>query len=487
MIRPRYAFHRKICGSIGIRLGALPAVLWFFYQTTPYAFAVCLITLPIMSMLLGFAILGCLASCALMMTGFHIFLYAGRCFAYPCHLLLSFLNLICMAERALPCSVLILGRPELWQLLTYYAGLAAFVIRIKTLRAASFQPQEEGTKYLKADAGGESGRSAVISAAKRRNLRVGREMIDGKHLNIQKGLSGLIALNGLRGMEIGLKKTRVMSALWLCLLLILLCVRSHPQFQFLCLDIGQGSCNLIRHGTHAYLFDAGSSSVKDVWEYRIDSTLKYYGISKLDMVFLSHGDLDHIDGIEQMLAHYHRNLLGRNSGDVSIGKILLPELPTIDDRLAPIIDGAGEHGIRLCYVNEGDSCSEGDMRMDILGPSDQRITGNSNEDCIVMVITYKTLQIWCMADLEKDGEDMFIRDCSAGEKNGNRILIAGHHGSKNATSEALLKKLKPDLVFISCGKNNRYGHPAREMLDRLERAGIRYLRTDQEGAIEIVY
>ena len=68
-----------------------------------------------------------------------------------------------------------------------------------------------------------------------------------------------------------------------------------------CLDVGQGSCNLIEKDSFVCLFDAGSSSVSNVWDYRIESTLKYYGISKVDMVFLSHADEDHINGIEQLL------------------------------------------------------------------------------------------------------------------------------------------------------------------------------------------
>ena len=68
------------------------------------------------------------------------------------------------------------------------------------------------------------------------------------------------------------------------------------------------------------------------------------------------------------------------------------------------------------------------------------------------------------------------------ENNSRTILLAGHHGSLGATSEGFLSLVRPDLVLISCGRNNRYGHPAAAMLKRLEDKGLPYFRTDQSGA-----
>ncbi len=477
ILRPRFSLQKKICGSISIRLGALPVILWFFYQTTPYSAAVCLVVLPLMSVLLCFAILASLCGCALMATGMGLFLFAGKCFSYPCHILLFFLQQICLLERELPGSVVILGRPALWQLLVYYAGIVLFVVRVKTLSPRAFENassrQPHRIKLL-------SHQLHRINLSSHRPLQIDASSRQPYH-TLPGGITAF--LKGKKLFAHALHRTRMISVFFLGILVFGLCVRFRPGFQFLCLDIGQGSCNLIRHGSHVYLFDAGSSSVKDIWEYRIDPVLKYYGISRVDMVFLSHGDIDHINGIEQMLEQYNRNLTGKNAGDVTIGKILLPRLPAVDDRLAPIVDSAGEHGIELGYVSEGDCFRDGDMVFSILDPSGNRITGNSNEDCIVMMITRGTLEILCMGDLEKEGEEMFVRDWKGEQKKGVRVLIAGHHGSKNATSEALLDALRPDLAFISCGKNNRYGHPARQMIERLEMAGVPYHRTDLEGAI----
>ena len=63
------------------------------------------------------------------------------------------------------------------------------------------------------------------------------------------------------------------------------------------------------------------------------------------------------------------------------------------------------------------------------------------------------------------------------------ILIAGHHGSKTSTSRELLQAVRPEIVIISAGKNNIYGHPAREVLERLAEFNCTVYRTDQQGSV----
>lgn len=130
------------------------------------------------------------------------------------------------------------------------------------------------------------------------------------------------------------------------------------------------------------------------------------------------------------------------------------------------------------------------MSLEILSPSKDRMMGEANQDCIVMLLRYKNLQILFPGDLEKEGEEKFTAFCRENDTFSSsddvlNILIAGHHGSKNATSDELLKTYQPDLVLISCGKNNRYGHPAPSMLKRLKRRHIPFIRTDACGFIRI--
>ena len=445
ILRPRISWQRRICASVSLWTGSLPAVLWFFYQMTPFASLLYPVLLTLMSILLGFGLAGCMGGGLCLLTGSAAALAAGRACAWPCSFLLKGLRMLCSLEQALPGSVVILGRPALWQLIVYYAVLIVCAVWVPRMSPEVFRRK------------GPEGRVSLLK-------RVNRP---------------------------------VMWAVGAFIVLVLLiCCRPRVHFRYTCLDIGQGSCNLIEQDGCVYLFDAGSSSVKDVWEYRIDSTLKYYGIREIDAVFLSHGDMDHVNGIEQMLKNYHRNLAGKNASDVTLRRILIPELQDPDDRLDSILKTASAYGIETGSVREQSQLTRNDLQMKVLSPSPDRITGDANQDCIVMMLSCQDLRILFTGDLEKEGEEMFVRAWRGSREfpeeekkstQGTMILVAGHHGSKNATSSELLEMVKPDLALISCGKNNRYGHPARNMLERLEQAGVPYRRTDLEGAIVVTY
>ncbi len=485
LIRPGRTITKKLCSSFSLWVGSLPAVLWYFYQMTPYSPLFNMILLPLMSIFLLFALAGSFAGYLGLISSAGALTQAGRLLASPCRYLLRLFELMCGLSRKLPFSVVICGRPATWKILVYYAAIILFV----------FLLQRTPEKTLK----------------KKR------------------------------------KRYLACSAAGVLLLVLMFAVRKPPSFRYTCLDIGQGSCNLIEMRGRVCLFDAGSSSVEDVWKNRIGTTLKYYGIRRVDLVLLSHGDMDHISGIEELLENYHPDLLCNNAGDATIRQILLPELPETDDRLLPIIDSACEWDIPVGTVKSGDEIVFGsgkdpdDLRMKILSPDSGRITGNANEDCIVAYLIHGRLRILFTGDLEKDGEKMFVdawedsgiftenqtidekrtsdqktdeadsadqktdeadsadqktdeavradpeedKRAMAEEEECMNILVVGHHGSRYATSSGLLEMVKPDLALISCGRNNRYNHPAMEVLERLRQAGVIYRRTDTEGAIQI--
>ncbi len=475
IFRPQMSWQKKLCGSFCLYLGSLPAALWFFYQTTPLTFLLCPVTLPLMGVILIFGLFGSLGGYLFLLTGLPAVSSAGRILAWPVRILVGVFRYLCMAQRKIPFSVLILGRPELWQVLAYYGALLLFVV-------------------LTGPKGG-TNRCAPGQFFLSANISIPGEGLPAKR--IQPSVSRLSTIPGRK--RIRLKRMAVIC-LFGCLIWMV-SLRRKPEFRYTCLDIGQGSCNLIEYDGCAYLFDAGSSSVENVWRYRIDSTLKYYGIRRLDMVFVSHGDMDHLNGLMQMLSGYEKDLAGFHAGDVTIGKILLQDLPSEDARLESVRTAAKENGIGTFNVMEGSRVSQGDMKLEILNPSPERITGDANEDCIVMLLTLKDLRILFTGDLEKEGEALFVKHYRKSpffrkdpgknhlpeDENKTMILIAGHHGSKNATSEELLELVSPDLVLISCGKNNRYGHPALDMLRRVEEAGAAYRRTDLDGAVVVTY
>ena len=183
------------------------------------------------------------------------------------------------------------------------------------------------------------------------------------------------------------------------------------------------------------------------------------------------------------------------AGSVRIGQIFIPDLRAeaaseCMQKFSLLLELAGSRQIPVSFLSRGARLSGNGLRMDVLWPSGEKLTGDANQDCIVLRLTYGHLGILFTGDLEKEGEVSFIREYRSDhlfphEEGDYTILLAGHHGSRFASSEDLLKLVDPDLVLISCGKNNRYGHPAEEVLDRLCAHGIPWKRTDLDGAVTV--
>ena len=109
------------------------------------------------------------------------------------------------------------------------------------------------------------------------------------------------------------------------------------------------------------------------------------------------------------------------------------------------------------------------------------VTEELNQNSLVFMLNYKGFRVLLTGDNEKDGEKTLTERYGSNLK--ADVLQTGHHGSKNATSKEFLDAVEPDIALISCGRNNRYGHPAGETLERLDKAGVDVFRTDRDGAI----
>ena len=422
-----------LVSSLALQTGILPLTLWSFYQMTPWGVLLNLIVIPSMSLFMVFGLLGCLLG--LLIPLWSVFLLSARLIAGPCGYLLGLFRILCQIAQRLPGSILITGKPPAWKMILYYAVLISL--------------------YL------------IVKRMPRKTLLKNRKQI------------------------------RLITSAVLFSLFLLLSFRKKPAFRLTCLDIGQGSCNLVEADGFVMLFDCGSSSVTDVYRKRVENTLKYYGISRIDLVFLSHGDSDHVCGFLEYLDGTHPSAAGMSAGGISVGRILVPQLRDQKEYagLSEVMKAANEKQIPVSAVTKGSAFSRSGLSLQVLSPSPDRQTGSSNEDSILLLLRYKNIRIFFTGDLEKEGEQLFVREHqnaplfqpSAGEDEEEppitrTILVAGHHGSRYATSEELLSLLRPDLVLISCGRNNRYGHPAKQMINRLEVRRIPYHRTDRSGA-----
>ena len=135
----------------------------------------------------------------------------------------------------------------------------------------------------------------------------------------------------------------------------------------------------------------------------------------------------------------------------------------------------------------GDYFKAGELELVCLNPVSGMKTESANEGSITLSLEYQDFSCLLTGDLEGTGEEqveMLLNneqyECLPEEYT---VLKVAHHGSKNSSGTDFLDKIKPELSVISCGKDNRYGHPHEETLDRLQKAGSEILVTAECGAI----
>lgn len=246
------------------------------------------------------------------------------------------------------------------------------------------------------------------------------------------------------------------------------------------LDVGQGDGLVIRGPEgKTYFMDGGSSDVKKVGEYRIEPYLLSQGIGSLDYVFVSHGDQDHISGIKE--------LVQRQKTGVTIKRLVFPTQTVWDDALKELAEMAEKEGIPVFTMEKGQCLTEGKLSLACIQPGKGEMEETGNSASLVLALRYGDFDMLFTGDVEGKGEKRLVdhlqREYSECVWD---VLKTAHHGSGNSTTEEFLKTAAPQYAFISAGKNNFYGHPHKETLERLKDAGAIAYSTQEEGAVTIV-
>lgn len=240
-------------------------------------------------------------------------------------------------------------------------------------------------------------------------------------------------------------------------------------------DVGQGDCIFIE-GPYGkkYLIDGGSSDVSEVGKYRIEPYLKSQGAGTLDYVFVSHGDSDHFSGIQEMI---ERQEIG-----VKIKNMVLPVNYKNDKELIELAHLALVKGINVTVIEQGQSLLEGRLKITCVQPGYEEQFLEGNAGSMVLDISFGSFDMLCTGDVENEGEDVLIQNMKGKDYD---VLKVAHHGSKYSTQESFLQVTKPEVSLISSGEDNSYGHPHRETIERLRKAGSRIFQTAQQGAITL--
>lgn len=264
--------------------------------------------------------------------------------------------------------------------------------------------------------------------------------------------------------------------IWILLAVSFLTQQTYQGLSVTMLDVGQGDGIWLEteRGRH-YLIDGGSSSESRLGEYTLLPFLKQTGTAKIEAVFLTHLDKDHISGIMELL----------EEKSIRIRSVVLPCAVIRDEVYEELVMKCKAHGAAVVYVKAGDAFTDGSLKITVLHPAADYAAESNNGYSLVMKLEYGGFHALFTGDVEADGERLAAK---ALPKDWTcHLYKAAHHGSKNSNTEELLNRLSPQLTIISCSEGNRYGHPHTETLERLERAGSRIMITKDSGAIMLHY
>lgn len=240
------------------------------------------------------------------------------------------------------------------------------------------------------------------------------------------------------------------------------------------LDVGQGDGIVLRSGKVQILVDGGSTSRSQVGKYVLLPYLKHEGVSVLEGIFLTHTDEDHMNGAKEVLEEAQK-------GWLTVKQVFCPVWMAQTEEGQEIFRLAQQCGASFRTLQAGDSLCMGNAEIRILHPEDEDFSQDPNGGSLVFEWECDGIRALFTGDLPLEQEEGLlakIHPCT--------FLKAAHHGSNGSTSEQFLEKASPKAVWISCGINNRYGHPGEETMERLEQQGAEILRTDQQGALTVL-
>lgn len=414
------ASHRKqketLFVSAAVQLATLPVVTWYYYEIPLYALPVNLLVLPLMGVILSCGVAGGALGLVWLRGGAFLLCFSEK--------LLALVRWLCACAAALPQSMVIVGRPKLWQVVCYYAGLAGAAYFLYAQKSSGRAPARQVCRLF------------CVSAA----------------------------------------------------LLFVLLFRPPKTFELSFLDVGQGDGIYLHSESGCDMFvDGGSTSEKQVGTYRMLPFLKYKGVKSIDVWFVSHTDEDHISGLRELLTAGYAidtlvfaetilrdeayevlaklaekngtELLYVKAGDtLYLGDARLSVLfpAGTDDESLALAEDKNANSLVFSYEENG-FCG--------LFTGD---TGAEQERAIL-----KTREQLAAAGKTENG------------RIGINVYKAAHHGSRYSNSSELLERISPRISVISCAENNRYGHPHTEAVARMKESGSEVFCTMDAGQITI--
>lgn len=262
------------------------------------------------------------------------------------------------------------------------------------------------------------------------------------------------------------------------ILLCIVCFSSRNSFLITFLDVGQGDGICIEAGHNVIMIDGGSTSKGKLATYQMIPFLDYKGISHIDAWIITHPDLDHTSALVSILTEEW------DKNDFRIDQIVLPKDERIREEGAELIALIESREIPIHYMEAGERFSFGKASFTCMNPFTDSYYEDINAASVVLYLSYGDFEALFTGDIDDKTEAQILRKVPEAYLADIDLLKVAHHGSKYASSEDFLERLHPEVSVISVGRN-RYGHPTKETLSRLQDVGAGIYRTDEGGAVMI--
>lgn len=234
------------------------------------------------------------------------------------------------------------------------------------------------------------------------------------------------------------------------------CLRVHY------IDVGQGDATLLQYGDAAMLIDAGDESKGTAVQYY----LREQGVERLDYLVLTHPDADHIGGAAVIVTKFDTDT------------VWMADCEKESRTYEKLLDALAYRGMEWETPAAGETYELGEARVTVLGPLEHYEESNNNS--LILRVQYGDRSFLFAGDAESEAELALLE---SGADLQADVYMAAHHGSRDASAEEFLDAVKPQAAVISCGADNDYGHPHREVLERLQKRDIAVYRTDELGSI----
>lgn len=257
-------------------------------------------------------------------------------------------------------------------------------------------------------------------------------------------------------------------ALVLCTALLFYSVNTkYRGFELDFIYVGQGDCTVILDDNKCYIMDAGSSEYKNYGEVLFNQ-LKYKNVNKIDGIYISHMDYDHMGGVLEIAEL------------MPIDNIYISEYCHRNENYNMLLSSAEKHNINVEYVNENYEEQLTENTAVKLIYVDKN-ADNVNNSSVVYKLTYGDKSVLFTGDIDSK---VMEKAADTSEIDAD-ILKVPHHGSSGSVSEKFINAVSPQLAVNSAGYNNIYGHPSDETVAFYNDMNIPFLSTDYNGMIEI--